>query len=100
MPGNCQNDVIVQTSVSLPSTQFEIKAYPNPFSQHTNLLLGDVSKEGVDLYLFDLSGKLVCKRTGIHSSSIEINAEHLKAGLYFAEVRAKDKIGRFKLVVQ
>ena len=100
IPGNCQNDVIVQASVSLPSTQLEIKAYPNPFSQNTNIVFGDVFKEGADLNLFDLSGKLVYKKTGIHSSSIEINAEQLKAGLYFAEVRAKDKIGRLKLVVK
>ena len=100
MPGNCQNDVVASQNLDLLANELTIKAYPNPFFHSTTIEIGGLSNIGAELYLFDLSGKLVHHQADIYTSSIEINVVQLEAGLYFAELRSGEKVGRIKLIVK
>jgi len=69
--------------------------YPNPFSSELNIQL----KNGADeIYLYDLTGKLVRKIFPSGKSLTFSGLDHLKSGVYFLKIRSKNQITTQKII--
>lgn len=70
---------------SLELSDFQV--YPNPFSDILHIQLWS-EHDGVNLLLFDLSGKILLQRTleKIGETTFSINLSHLSAGSYVIQI--------------
>lgn len=88
-------EVAIETpSVQLPSA-YSLAAFPNPFNA-TTILSVEVARAGnYDIVLYDVTGREV---TTLYSGRIEssqnvqVNAERIASGVYFAELRSMDNV--------
>jgi hypothetical protein len=95
-----------QIGESVPeiSSSKEFILYPNPFEDKLTAsppapLQRRGEKEGFELTLFDVFGRVLLRRSFINSATI--NTEQLARGMYFYEIKDKDGVGaRGKLVKQ
>jgi hypothetical protein len=62
-----------------------LKAYPNPFSEQTTLLITTAGHELLQLQIFDLTGKKVWHNFVYTNQNIIIGSE-LSVGTYIAQV--------------
>jgi len=63
-----------------------LAVWPNPFNERTNIHLEKKTSGTLLLKIFDSRGTLVTQKSA-NGPDIELNARHLPAGLYWAEVR-------------
>ena len=76
------------------------KIFPNPFSDHVNVLLERGGE--FEISLFDFNGKLLKRinKLGAGTLNLDVNTLLLKDGFYFLEIRNDEYIWRRKLVFQ
>lgn len=75
-----------------------LQLYPNPANDIANIQFTVLPEEGVEIFLFDISGKKVMSRKIL--SNIEmLNIEHLPVGVYLLKVPVENEIITQKLVV-
>jgi CubicO group peptidase (beta-lactamase class C family) len=93
------NDVMCNVMVdeAIPHRNVELKIFPNPARSSTL-----VQQAGIpfDLFLYDLSGRIVFAQIGINSKT-EVPLDNLRSGIYF--VQTKDRAGiirQHKLMVR
>ena len=88
------------TSINEIDEKIPFEIYPNPFSDHLNIML---EKEGeFEISLFDLHGKLI-KRENYSGRAVlnwNVNVLLLENGFYFLEIKNDENIWRKKLVFQ
>ncbi len=99
----------VSDTISEPNSIFEVrstdgisvKAFPNPFANATNIVVDDM-KEKFDFELFDVTGRLKKRMTGIETNQFQVTRDDLSAGVYFFKILStnKKKTGYGKLVVE
>jgi len=63
-----------------------LAVWPNPFNEHTNIHVEKITSGTLLLKIFDSRGTLVTQKS-TNGPDTELNARHLPAGLYWAEVR-------------
>jgi len=74
--------------------------YPNPARESFIIDFSIADIEQADINIYDLSGKKIFE--SIKKSNVQllkIKTENFKSGLYFIEIRLKNKIYNKKLVV-
>ena len=94
-----ENFVFVN-SIDSEYKSLRINAFPNPFSNQTNIVLGGIQLENATLELFDAVGRKV--RTQVfEQNKIEIKRETLSPGIYFFSIHSNGKfVGNGKILVQ
>jgi hypothetical protein len=73
--------------------------YPNPFSHTATIRFSNTEKTKYQLYVRDLSGKLVRTRDDILTDKVEFLRAELPAGVYFVELRG-EHLYRGKLIIE
>ncbi len=90
----------MSTSIGELEEKEPFKVFPNPFSNHVNVLLERGGE--FEISLFDINGKLLKREnyTGKGELNWDVNTLLLKSGFYFLEIRNDENIWRKKLVFQ
>jgi hypothetical protein len=77
-----------------------VKAFPNPFTSVTNIVVTGLN-EKFDFELFDMTGRLAGKISGIQNNRLQLNRNELSAGVYLYRILVSSKqIAYGKLVVE
>ncbi len=83
------------SAAQLPD-EFALNAYPNPFNPSTTVTLALPQDGNFSVVVFDVQGRVVSTLTngwhqaGVHT--IQFNAQHLAAGMYFVQARGVDGV--------
>ncbi len=99
VPGYCQDVGVAE----LAGESYQIKAYPNPFSQrlHINYKLSDQCKSA-NISLFDVTGASamspVAAETAVGEHRVDIDPGNLPAGVYLMELDIDGKKFHSKVV--
>ena len=72
-------------------------AYPNPTRSYFNLSIKSDETVAAELTVWNVLGKVVERKTVNTNSTVQIGAAY-RPGLYFAEVKTKNKKERIKLL--
>lgn len=83
------NDNITVTDIST--------VFPNPFTDHTNIEFSIEEESSINIFLFDVTGRLVKTIVNDQSYSegthnVQLNAEDLPSGNYICEIQYNDKV--------
>ena len=82
-------------------TEASIKISPNPFSSIFNLQFSSNYKQSVQIYLFDVAGRMIHKMYAgdINEGKTEFifDGINLERGIYFCQIKATDSILNIKL---
>ena len=74
----------------------EIKVYPNPFSNYTNLRISTDGISHITVRMYNILGELVYQNDeGIFASgehNVRISGEDLQNGIYFVRISVNDKV--------
>ncbi len=73
-----------------PGHKSTVKIYPNPCSNEINIVGSDTNKIN-EIFIFDISGKLLMKTQSPYSNEIKMSVSHLADGIYFVKTRFEDK---------
>jgi hypothetical protein len=97
-----QSPLSAGTSINKPMT---VGAYPNPANNGSvTISLNNFAQHGLNnlsLFIYDVNGQVVYGENALQRCIIPIGAETLSSGMYFIEVRDKDKrLASEKLLVQ
>ncbi len=78
----------------------QVKLFPNPASEATELQIGNYQNETLDVNVIDLTGKTVMAYSNIQSNILHIDSKELVAGMYFitATDRVRAKTYTFKFI--
>jgi photosystem II stability/assembly factor-like uncharacterized protein len=91
------------TSIGLPENpnEYNVTIYPNPTTDFAVLEFDYNSNDNYYLIIHNSIGQEVKTITGISNGQVFIDAKSYDAGLYFCELRNKNRIlGRVKLMIQ
>ncbi len=90
---------------SLQQSESDIQVYPNPFSDNINIQFVNGIYESIDLYIYDLSGRVLNSstiKTADMNSTIVYNPEIIQKGVYLLRVnvlgRNYNKWYTFKII--
>ena len=72
---------------------------PNPFTTQTAITFSRALKDA-DIYIYDVSGKLVWKFQGANGRRVNWKAEGVRSGVYLLKVKAAGQVYHKKLLVQ
>jgi hypothetical protein len=84
------------TSIEDIITHTEVKVYPNPFSNYTNIAITTEEVSYIGVKMYNILGELVyvsdegMMGTGDHL--IRISGENLQAGIYFVHLMVNDQV--------
>ncbi len=82
------------------NTAITVDAYPNPFSNETNIVVTGLDDK-YDFELYDPTGRLLKSATGITTSTFQLNSSGLADGIYIYTIKvAGQTLAPGKLVVQ
>lgn len=86
---------------SLSKPQFGIRIAPNPFFEHTDILVGEQVLEEMQLQLFDNLGRLVQSFEYQNTNFIRLQRNDLETGVYFYRITSKGELlNAGKLIAQ
>ena len=75
---------IIQEIEPVISKQINLSLYPNPTTNHLNIVLQSQNKTITQLQIIDLQGKLIQQKT-INSAQAQLNISKLAKGIYIIE---------------
>ena len=78
----------------------ELKIVPNPFQDAAIVHLPNQSNSPMNLFLYDLTGKLIREQKVLKENQETIYKNSLKPGLYFLELRGDSNSFIGKVVIQ
>lgn len=90
-------DIKLKTAVETVNS-FNIRMYPNPAKNRIRLETGELSGNGIEVYVRDLTGRTRLTTTGLNSNVADIDLQTLSSGLYLVEVRNGNKRSVLKLI--
>jgi len=89
------------TSVKTVTAQKGMTVFPNPFTDQTSLTFDNAMKLPYSVMIYDVSGRLIFKRTEVQSNKFIINKGSMNTGLYMLQViDSENNIRTSRLVVQ
>jgi hypothetical protein len=95
------NFVQIVSVSSLSKPQFGIRIAPNPFFEHTDILVGEQILEEMQLQLFDNLGRLVQNFEYQNTNFIRLQRNDLETGVYFYRITSKGELlNAGKLIAQ
>ncbi len=87
-----QQNIISSTVLpQSPTQESRLEVWPNPFSEHTIIHVGQKTSGPLQLNVFNNIGDMVAQKSAV-GPDIELNIKHLPTGVYWA--RIQDKQGR------
>lgn len=102
IPGDCdvmiyKTDCNIIAGISdITSNENELNIYPNPASDHINMLLNDNTEEKITVELLDLTGRKIAENIFNSSSggpqTFEFIVPQIKNGMYFFQVSTHEFI--------
>ena len=102
--GVYKNDLINQNANPTGSKKEElmVKAYPNPNTGYFNLDIQNLTKESVQIDVFDNTGKLISRRniSNYFGSLTEVAFDIIEAGVYMLRVVNNRELKTIKVLVQ
>lgn len=98
----CQIITVTVTDINELAGVSSIEVYPNPFSDHTTMLVQSTELEGqYTVEMIDVTGKVVATQSGDFNQSLVIEKNNLAPDLYFYRISQNGvKLGTGKLIVQ
>jgi len=87
------------TSVDEPSNDVNFTLYPNPASHNVNILCPDCTEQNYTIQLFSLDGRLIKTLTSNNESSLNINVDGWKSGLYIVKIASVKHTYFKKLII-
>lgn len=84
------------------NNEAQISIYPNPTSKELNIEFNNIQSKSVDLFLFDLNGKIIIRdriKSIFGYYKYEKNIEKLESGIYFMFIDIQGKRIKKKLVI-
>jgi len=90
------------TTLSLDENGFvNFKLYPNPAGNTVNLKFSSAISGFLDVKIYNILGSLIlAERADIQNNSITINTSLLNTGVYFLNIKDKDKEITKKLIIE
>lgn len=90
---------VLETDVLSVDTENQelFSVFPNPASNNIHLQFID-QNDAIDVYIYDIQGKLVKEEKSITSQDKTINVQTLSQGLYFIQVRSGATVSVRKLI--
>lgn len=79
----CQDVVLTVIGIDNAFANENIKIYPNPMGEKTNIDLGEINSDNISLEVYDIQSKLVNVNYIVNKSNIEIFRSGLTTGQYF-----------------
>ncbi|MEN8225325.1 MAG: T9SS type A sorting domain-containing protein [Bacteroidota bacterium] len=74
----------------------EVKIYPNPFSNYTNIAINTVEVSHIKVNMYNILGELVYESDeGVHAAGeqlIKVNGEGLPNGIYFVQLLVNEQV--------
>ena len=94
------NVVTTPSAIANISKNYDVKVYPNPFSNYTNFIIPD-NIEKFDIKIYDLLGRSVNAFTNIRSHNFIFNRNSLATGCYIYRVISNNEvIGQGKIIAE
>lgn len=85
------NDLIVNNS--------HVSVYPNPFQNYVNINIDGI-QDAKQVYVTDISGKLVYCSNNLFNNNFQIDLSSLSRGFYLLNIRTKNKVITKKIIKQ
>ena len=86
------------SGIDIPEIALQLSAYPNPTTDHLNLLIGNYSQEKLMFQLFDVAGKLLLSEE-ISESNTVIDMNRFAMATYYLTITENQKpIKTFKII--
>jgi photosystem II stability/assembly factor-like uncharacterized protein len=80
---------------------YNIKAYPNPFSEFTNIRVENLMCDNCSLFLFNSIGQIVFQVKKSSENDFKIYKKDLNNGVYFFQIMCNSElIGKGKLIIK
>lgn len=79
-------DILTSTSEEITSNNFNINVYPNPSSDIFYFEVDENVHSEMELSIYDIQGRLVCKKSVYKQNEIQLDASNLNDGVYFYKV--------------
>lgn len=89
LPGNNSDCFATESYENLES--FNVKVYPNPAKNYVTININDTSKDGTEIYIYDIFGKNLKNQIGINGENL-IDLKNIKPGLYMIKVINNHKV--------
>jgi len=78
---------------------FSVNIYPNPTKGELTVEIGQLPEgKTASLRLYNLQGKLILQRTGLHDGSEHLNIGAQPAGIYLMKIATKDASTEWKII--
>jgi hypothetical protein len=90
----------VITNIQEHTPAIESKIYPNPITDHTNILLEDREDEIRSIIIYDIAGKVAQTEQGNNTHKQTIHKQDLIQGHYFIEIMSKNGISKRSLWIK
>ena len=98
-PGTKSVNILPTANPNLSLKEISLDIYPNPFNNEINISIDDFgNNEKAEVYLIDITGKLVFKETYGKQHKITIHDLQLNPGAYFIRVQIGDFVKTEKLI--
>lgn len=86
-------------SISLGKKNNQIKVFPNPTSEKLYVKFDIEDTNPKEIFLYDLSGKLVYKAWSKEKAGIELNLSGLSNGIYFLTLKQSELVSYSKVII-
>jgi hypothetical protein len=94
---NCPQPKMISTNAVAKS--FDVKAYPNPYSESFNLYLTTSSQEQVSIKVYDMIGKLVDSReVATNEMSVQEVGNNMESGIYNVVVTQGTEVKTLRVI--
>jgi len=88
----------------LPVSDFELSSnnttlYPNPLKNSELLKIRNSENDNLDVFIYDITGKMVIKKLISNNRSLEVNVSNLSQGIYLVKLVSDKKSITQKLII-
>jgi len=75
-----------------------IQVYPNPFANEVGIVINKAGDEVSEIALFDLTGKLIVRESGVKNNQVFVLSPEIPAGIYLIKVVSGEHIEYVKII--
>jgi hypothetical protein len=95
----CKNATAIPTAVVPVASPFEVKAYPNPYTETFNLSLTTSSEDKVGIVVYDMTGRLIERREVRPSDMVEQQiGDRYPSGVYNIVVTQGEEVKTLRVI--